>query len=303
MKIVPSQSDLKNWCECFPTSGDLIFLDDATVKKLQVEKLQDSPFTLMTPEEVRVHTEDLWNLNHRSWYGYSLSNASHCAWLTTGQLERLPAKVQPLLAEAQINLKVPTLIKTSLVTDDISEKLLHFDQHLWLSSKAWLSLSETQKQKAVLAWHSQNEIHTYQSFSLDDLPTSVQNIAKRLGIDSVLNSFAKRSGPNCLATTSALLSSHFDKDLANHWMLGTEFIEFLKNNHFSEIQFETPLAGDVLVFSREDKVVHAAYSLGHGYYFEKPGQDFYEPYRIDKLEDWKINHSNTSMCIWRKIFS
>lgn len=37
-----------------------------------------------------------------------------------------------------------------------------------------------------------------------------------------------------------------------------------------------------------------------GLYFEKPGQDFYEPYRIEYFKRWQIEWPNTRLKIYRK---
>jgi len=60
---------------------------------------------------------------------------------------------------------------------------------------------------------------------------------------------------------------------------------------------------DVLVFMRGSKAMHVAFFLGENLYFEKPGQDFYEPYRIERFDRWKLEWPKTTLSIWRRIRS
>jgi hypothetical protein len=56
----------------------------------------------------------------------------------------------------------------------------------------------------------------------------------------------------------------------------------------------------VLLFVGDDEVVHGAYYLGDGLCFEKSGQDFYEPYRIQKIHRLSAEWPNADLKIWRQ---
>lgn len=295
MKIVPSQTELKKWSLTFPKRGDLVFLDSESKKRLS-----SFPFPILTVDEVRDQNIELWTLNDRSWYGYSLNKADYCTWLPAGALEKSEGSIQQILAKVQIKLGVPTLLKSNLLTSQLNSKLLVCGKHYWLSSAAWKKLSSLEKIEVIRAWFKQNEIFTYKSVSYKELPQTSSKEIRKLGLKQVLNHYPSQSGPNCLAATAGAISSNFKKDIANQWMIVEPFLRYLKEKGFSETKVSQPLLGDVLLFYRKKQLVHSAYCIGDGFYFEKPGQDFYEPYRIEFFNNWKKEWPQCRLSIWRR---
>jgi|GEM_PF-3097958 len=293
MKIVPTSSDLQKWARCVPTQGDLLFLDKSALKNIP-----SLPFPILSAEELRAQAVALWTLNARSWYGYSLNRAEACVFFPQGSLEKQSLKFRKVLAQTQLRLEVPTLILSSRLPKDVAEKLAKFGKHHWLSSQSWKTLTLGQRARVIKAWFVQNEIVTYESPSLDEVPVSVRRRLKRLGFDALLSCYACESGSNCLATAAAAASGN--RELVGQWLHGPPFLRFLKKLGYKKLRAASPQEGDTLVFSQEGQLVHAAHYLGHGLYFEKPGQDFYEPYRIESFRNWKSHWPDASLAIWRK---
>ncbi|NCN40938.1 C40 family peptidase [bacterium] len=282
MRIVPSDSDLKSWCKCAPTSGDLIFL------KSSIASLSNAIEVPILPAS-EIKEQGLtgpWTLNNRSWYGYSLSQANLCTWRPSGKIEQLSPDLQSELRAVQTLIGVPVII----------------DQE-WVTSHKWSTLSSSEKIKTLRKWIITNEVHFYEGYSFDDLPLQAQFELTKIGFEDQLNRFAPFSGPNCFATVASALNGNTDRETALKWMHWPELEQHLTKNLFERSDSNTPQSGDVLIFSKENNPVHAAIYLGENFYFEKPGQDFYEPYRVAKLSDWQDEWEDHSLCIWKKFDS
>lgn len=296
MQIRPSLSDFKKWKSCVPTEGDPLFIDAKSAKDYQT-----LPFPHYSIEDMRAQSQTLWTLNMRSWYGYALNQASLCIWMPPGALEQLNQGTVQKLAQIQARLKVPTLISPSFLPASLRSKIKQYGRRHWLSSGAWLSLTHSERSEAIRAWGRQNKAFVHNGASFDDLPQPVQNLLQRSGFKKLLNRYASISGPNCLACAAAMATGgKHALGIANQWMHGPPFLNHLKTIGFKKTPNAHPQLGDVLVFSRSNEIVHAGYCLGEGIYFEKPGQDFYEPYRVEKIDSWKKHWPDSTLSIWRR---
>ena len=278
MIIQPQEHDYLNWIKCVPRDGDLLFFTDQGANEMT-----DLPFPLLPREQVKAQGLRTWTLNARSWYGYALNQAEYCAWLPTGTIEKLNPAQRMRLAEEQRRLNVPTVF-----------------EDLWLTSQTWLDLSLKEQLKRIKLWAIKNEIHSYTSMALECLPAIALGELKNIGYDQLLNRFPSSSGPNCFATAAGAVVKENRSDFYNQWMHWPDLNRLLVELDFVEIDPSGPQPGDVFSFLKEKNPIHAAYYLGAGIFFEKPGQDLYEPYRVDSFSDWKINWPGTQLSIWRK---
>jgi len=208
----------------------------------------------------------MWSLNKRSWYGYALNQADYCVWLPTGALESFPAILRNQLLKEQTELNVPTIIENQ-----------------WMTSFAWAQLSHEDQIQTMRSWALQNEVPEYESVALSELPNKVQTELARISYDIWINRFQSFSGPNCFATTAGTLV----KDVYTQWLHWPMLEKYLHEYRFKTVLTETPQTGDILVFTSDGSPIHAAYFLGEGFYFEKSGQDFYEPYRVALFQIWR----------------
>lgn len=288
-KIIPTESTFRKWAQSIPADGDLLFFKSAK----DLKPFENSGLKFTT-DEVRSQSLVLWNLSHRSWYGYALGKAKYCLWFPPGQIERFDQKQLLDLAKLQVALEVPTLLTGSRGKHVVG--LLKVGSWRWITSQSWLKLSSKERAHSLKCWFAQNRIHIYSSFEFAELPIRVKREVQRRNLKKKLNSYASVSGPNCLATAATALSGT-SIDL---WLLAEPFKRFLLDGGLVATRDQVARAQDVLVFSKDRQIVHAAYVLGEGYIFEKPGQDFYEPYRIGKLRDLMSEWPNTNLQIWRK---
>lgn len=294
MKITPSISDLRNWAKLAPADGDLLFFD-----KRYASLMKSMSAPVLTADEVRAQSLSLWNLSARSWYGYALNRSKFAVHLPVGSLEHLKRDAIEELAQIQIKLSVPSLIHTKYLPDEIAQKFIKVGRYRWITSQAYRSLPDLDTRANVISsWMQQNEIHSYQSLRLDKLPTRARGFLKSVGLEKYLNTYAPISGPNCLATAAAVAGSN--PTLVMQWLHWAPLKSFLKSQSYKSSEVESPNAGDILVFVKDSTATHAAFYIGDNLYFEKPGQDFYEPWRIEYFDRWESEWPDAKLSIFRK---
>ncbi len=167
----------------------------------------------------------------------------------------------------------------------------------WITSWVWSRLSEQEKIDVLQRWFIQNEVSIYNSVEFLRLPIGVRSELSRIGYDKLLNRFQNVSGPNCFAAVAGALENSDDFNNWTHW---PELEKCLRSKDFKVVSGD-PKTRDVLIFEKNEVPVHAAYYLGSGLYFEKPGQDFYEPYRVEKLDEWSAAWPGSKLTVWRRM--
>lgn len=296
MRIVPRKTDFQRWQKCIPLHGDLLFA--SANRKVLLERL-DSP--VLSAADAKAQALSIWTLNYRSWYGYALNQAAYCVWVPRGTIETLGDSLQLKIAEEQIRIGVPTLISGKFISAALKKKFPKIQSRYWMTSESLQRLKTAERAAAVEAWFWQNEVLCYESAFPQDLPTGVRKELKRIGVDKLLNRYVGFSGPNCFASAAGAIAGKKNGiSVREQWLHWPPFESYLSNTGFKKTSAKTPEVGDILVFLRDRLPVHAAYYLGDGYYFEKPGQDFYEPYRVEKFSDWQSAWPTERLAIWRK---
>ncbi len=254
----------------------------------------------MTTEEAKAQTSEIWSLNQRTWYDYALQRSDYCAWIQPYGIENLPSDTLVELASEQLQIGVPTLFRRNLVSKSMQQKLHAINDRQWLTSGSWLQLTLPERSAAVKAWFAQSEIQIYSSTPINELPKLAQQQLRRARCNRLPNKFSNCSGPNCFAAAASAVSRMTDSDIHRLWLHWDPFCRFLKDMGYKKTRATSANAGDILLFVKNEKAVHAAYYLGEGFYFEKPGQDFYEPYRIERFTNWHHEWPSTDLEIWQQ---
>ena len=293
MRILPAERDFDRWRKCIPTQGDLVFFGSKG-------EATDLSVPVFTPDEVREQSLGLWKLNDRSWYGYSLNQAKFAVWFPPGAIESLDQNMRAAIAKLQVKRKVPTLIAASKLSPALSRKIPAFAKFHWLTSSVWTSLSRSEQIDCMRAWFSQNGIIAYKSIEFTAMSSSVQKELRRLKFQNILNTYCDVSGPNCFGAVAGAISAKNHLKMAKQWLHWKPLERYLEKTGYKKVNAHDPQSRDVFVFFRGKQAVHAAYYLGDQLYFEKPGQDFYEPYRVEKFDKWKKEWSGTTLSIYRK---
>lgn len=292
MKIRAGEKEFRRWFHCVPRESDLVFLN-GRAKEFEL------PAPVFSSEEIKTKKVDLWPLNSRSWFGYALDRAKFSASLPSGAIEAFDEKTLKHLATMQIQLDVHSLIPTAKLSKSARSKIGTFSNFGWVTSHSWNLMTESEQLEVFAAWYAHNEIEYYESIELEDLPESARTELTKTGLARRLNTFADSSGPNCFATVAAAISPRADVGIAEEWLHWPRLERILHARGFSPMKARGFVPGDVLVFSEKNHVVHAAYALSSELYFEKPGQDFYEPYRIAKTANVRRDWPKATVTIYR----
>ncbi|RYZ77725.1 MAG: hypothetical protein EOP05_00725 [Proteobacteria bacterium] len=294
MKITPTKYDLRDWAKLVPGHGDLLFFD-----KRHSSLMKSIGAPVLTADQVRAQSVSIWNLQARSWYGYALNNASYAVYLPSGVLDQLSRSNVKKIGEIQIKLGVPSLIETIDLPDEVRDTCLKIGKYSWITSKVFSAFKDNRtRAKVMRAWIKQNDVHLYDSQSWTDLPANAKRTLESIGLSKFLNTYAEYSGPNCFATVAAAIAAK--PGLADQWLYWLPLKLFLKEQGYRIIKASPPQARDILVFIKGGVAIHAAVYLGENLYFEKPGQDFYEPWRVEHFDHWKAEWAGCKLSIFRK---
>jgi hypothetical protein len=289
MKIIPRNADLKNWSKLVPVDSDLLFFGKAARKLAE-----RTAAPVLSAETARMQA---WTLSNRSWYGYSLNKAAFAVILPRGGLETLDAEVIALLAAEQRRLGVPSLIRSKLLSRKLQGSFREAGEFRWITSESFRPLGRLDRISVMKSWLVQNEIHFYSSVSREKVPLQAMKLLKAVNMEKLLNTYSPFSGPNCLAASAAAITKK--SKAATQWLHWEPLETLLRSRRYVSCGTVKPEPGDVLVFRKREVTVHSAFFLGQGLYFEKPGQDFYEPYRLERFTRWKAEWPGCSLVVYR----
>ena len=267
-KISPDLEILRAWSSLPPLRGDLVFCASAGTER----ELVALGFPVFSPEELRVQALDLWSLNYRSWYTYALKRARSCAFLAAGELDELPTKLRANLLKEQVKVGSGAVLGGR-----------------WMSAAHWAGLSDSERVEHLRKWHRRNDAAGgYPVYRPAVLSAEARASLENSGLFYLLNRYAPRSGPNCFAAALEWASGG-RRGWQQLWLHPEPFLRGLQAEGFKTTR-GLARAGDVLVVRKQRKPVHAAVLVDSEWIFEKPGQDFYEPYRLlprkDFARDW-----------------
>ncbi|WP_053365648.1 hypothetical protein [Bacillus sp. FJAT-27245] len=152
-------------------------------------------------------------------------------------------------------------------------------QYLALQAGLWAQLSTEFKQAFLVGMAGQ---------FIDDVDISESQLTEfRMEypyIAPFMNTFSAANGANCLAAVLAAIAgrSADTEWLISKWVGGYVFENGLKANHYfyEEEGSEKLLPGDVLVWKNSNGIQHAAFHLRDGFFFNKHGQTFMNPWQI-----------------------
>lgn len=101
-------------------------------------------------------------------------------------------------------------------------------------------------------------------------------------IRSVTNAFGYHEGANCLGITAYCVTG--EDWMRRHWMYQPEFRNLLTRCGYRPASDQSPVAGDIVTFEADDRLVHAAYRVKTDRFLNKNGQSRFNPIRI---VDWQ----------------
>jgi hypothetical protein len=103
------------------------------------------------------------------------------------------------------------------------------------------------------------------------------------------NYYGGKSGANCFAATVAAISGEDAETdwIISNWIFEETLLTSFEANHYRKLPFEVNSLQprDVLVWKNESgNIHHACFHLGEGYFFNKHGQTFFNPWQVLTLE-------------------
>ncbi|KMP15521.1 hypothetical protein TU49_26670 [Bacillus cereus] len=119
------------------------------------------------------------------------------------------------------------------------------------------------------------------------------------------NSFSSVNGANCLAATLASICSEKSeaKWIITKWVHDNSFLKGLqiKQYRLKSASIDSLQPSDILVWKNEkNKVLHASFHLGGGYFFNKNGQSFFNPWQLVHIESLLNTWENEPIEVYRK---
>jgi hypothetical protein len=126
-------------------------------------------------------------------------------------------------------------------------------------------------------------------------------------IATLLNTFGKMNGPNCLGAVLSALQENEDKlsSVLSKWVLPSEFYEELKKMNYEKVSTTNIQPNDILVWEKDQNTLHSCFMLSRGLVFNKQGQTMFNPYQCIPLENvlsnWNwVESSGGHLHIYRK---
>lgn len=119
------------------------------------------------------------------------------------------------------------------------------------------------------------------------------------GVRALAGTFPIASGPNCFGTVMAACG---DAQAADAWMLRDPFEEWLADRTQPGGDEDSP--GTVLVWrDAEGLAQHAAVTIGDGWAFEKPSQDWHSPRVVLRVRDLIMPNRTRGQRLQRRILT
>lgn len=116
-------------------------------------------------------------------------------------------------------------------------------------------------------------------------------------ISAIANTFGTVEGANCFGTTAYCASG--EDWMRDHWMFQAPFLDIISQYQYRP-SHGTPEAGDIVTFSTEDMIVHAAYCVGQDRFLNKNGQSRFNPVRIIDWTSLSADWDHMPYRLWRQ---
>lgn len=292
MKIKPNNIQIENWINNYVPDKDMFFLTEEGLNKMKkyLEKV------LVIPRSEF--------FNHASYTQIQLVN-SYIYWMISKEVayivvangewvEELPKSVQKELFFHQKKHGKGLILPSSFIPklEAIPDAFIvqdSPDNFIILRSKMWNRLSYDIKVTII-----KNVAQSWEDWDCESIPANTPEHIKKYA-----NTFSVIAGANCLAATLfAITGSEW---LVNEWVHPDTFEIGLKNAGYLKVDGDDIQSEDVVIWENAEGVVqHAAYHLGKNLYFNKSGQNVFNPWKIVKDSRLKDEWKDYSIVVYRK---
>ena len=272
IRIQPSEATLKRWADSLTTPNDVWYWDDslADINIAGQTVLPRQEYFEAYPDISYVNAYWHWRMP-KSVRQVVVTAPSWIGSLSDGDRQRVVA-IQVELDRGQIFPekhfdRVPEVLEPYRIEGKIV-----------LARAAWKSLDKPDQftflRREMLSWDDTN------CFPVpSETPAHIGGIA---------NAYGDEHGTNCLSTTAFCITAR--DDLRHKWMFQPEFLEILAGERYEQVDSDIGEPGDVMTFSDNGVLVHAAWCISPDRYINKNGQSMFNPVRIVNramlLADW-----------------
>lgn len=162
------------------------------------------------------------------------------------------------------------------------------DDRLVLEQAMWAAMTDDERVNVI-----RNQLIDWdEPYTLpvpDNLPAHIAEFANR---------FVLEEGINCIAVAGFAATE--DRSLLITWPPIDMFLNAISEAGYRKVGDSRPIANDVIAFSKDDTIIHAAYSLGNDRFVNKNGQSSFNPVRIIDEATLMKEWPDTSISIYRR---
>ncbi|ASE35340.1 MULTISPECIES: hypothetical protein [Mammaliicoccus] len=262
MKIYPTEQILKHWSENYYNNFDLFFVNDIPFEIEDIVITHKDAFK--TTSSFNIDTNNLYEFWNLGVYNYVIKASK-------GWFENLNEDSKTYILQEQERVNNPLFIEGNLIT-----------------SQKWSQLT-TNKQRQFF----KNRIDRYYDNHVKHLST----LQLPNHLSSIVSTFPKHQGSNCLSTVLYAITR--DRNILQQWIKADAFLTNLKSLNY-ELFSEGNQNGDVIVYLKNNAVVHAAYQIDDGLFINKNGQTIFNPYKIATKSELDNEWGNYQEHYYRK---
>lgn len=197
------------------------------------------------------------------------SEVSHVIISGPTWITHLPSEDRSRILQKQVALGRGLIMPLSFL-EGVPKSVQSFiaDEHIVLCHASWDRLPESTRRMLLL--HEQRRWDDIECLPVPpDIPPHIRIIA---------NTFGHVEGSNCLGTTAYCITG--EAWMREFWMFQPAFLDIITRHGYSPIAVAIPEPGDVVTFTSDEILVHAAYCLDHDRFLNKNGQSSFNPVRV-----------------------
>lgn len=196
--------------------------------------------------------------------------------------KKLPKEEEIAVLKEQLEISPGNIIPIK-----INQTIYQQNNNFVITNESWKELSEEEKDKLIFKIIEEYEDNT-------TYPLNFEVDAK---IKKIINTYLTKSDCNCLALT--LYAKTKNKKYLHMWVNEETFYNNIKDR--KEIKPKELKANDIVVFMKDNKIIHSSYYLGKNLFLNKSGQSPFNPITLKTLNDLKQEWQNTIVKIYRTI--
>lgn len=283
IKIEPEDSIVKKWLKTFVPEEDIFLW------KNDIPVFSEEGYLVMPKNEFFNHSK-YTNISFNNAYQYWAfsKEVTHIIVADKSWVFKLNAKEQQTIFNIQIELN-RGLIMPFNSDFKLNQKYInaHIDNKLVMTNELYNSLDKELQLALVLDY-----ARTFDEWE------SYQIAIKEKHILNICNSFVNVEGINCFSTT--LYAASKNLFIFNDWIHEQALMIKLKELKYKLTDSQEFKCNDILVIIKDDKPIHAAFSLGNGLFLNKNGQMRFNPIKIVDFDYIKKEFDGQVMC-YKKI--